>query len=245
MTCFPCIFEFVVRSGGTGRRARLRSSYNSVCVATNSLQDNEIRAHRSHLTLSRFLAFDKIEAFQKQRESLDAEIMKLQQFISATANLVPDILREATLSRLESTQELQSVRDIGLTEAVQIVLKSAEGDWLTVAQVRDRLLSLSFDFGLYTSNPLASISTALHSLPSALFHYRHSLLSLPFAIFRSPVWKYYGTCFYYVYHYCLRDFLLHKTCDRQLVLARPARSQCAVRRFKVPAAVWSTLLRWT
>ena len=108
-----------------------------------------------------FETFDKLEGLQKQRESLDAEIMKLQQFISATANLLPDDMRDATLARLQSAQELQRVRDTGLTEAVQTVLKSAEDAWLTVAQVRDKLFILGFDFSLYSTNPLASISAIL------------------------------------------------------------------------------------
>jgi hypothetical protein len=108
-------------------------------------------------------AFEKVEALQKQRETLDAEIMKLEQFISATANFLPDDQRDLMMKRMQVTQDLQRVRDSGLTEAVRIVLAAAE-DWLTVAQVRDRLMTLGFDFSLYSTNPLASISTTLRRM---------------------------------------------------------------------------------
>jgi hypothetical protein len=110
-------------------------------------------------------AFNRLEELQRQRESLDAEIMKLEQFISATANLLPDDQRDLAMRRMETMRELQRVRDSGLTEAIQIVLKSA-GDWLTTAQVRDKLISLGFDFSLYSTNPLSSISTILRRMKS-------------------------------------------------------------------------------
>lgn len=108
-------------------------------------------------------AFEKIDELQTRRESLDAEIMKLEQFISATANFLPDDQRELIMDRLQSGQDLQRVRDSGLTESVRTVL-AKEADWMTTTQVRDKLIALGFDFSLYTSNALASVSTTLRRL---------------------------------------------------------------------------------
>jgi len=108
-------------------------------------------------------AFEKMDQLQKQRESIDADIMKLEQFISAIANFLPDDQREVVMGRLQSMQDLQRVRDSGLTEAVRTVLAAAE-DWMTTTQVRDKLIALGFDFSFYTTNPLASVSTTLRRL---------------------------------------------------------------------------------
>jgi hypothetical protein len=108
-------------------------------------------------------AFEKMEQLQKQRESLEAEIMKLEQFISATANFLPDEQRDLVMTRIQVIQDLQRIRDSSLTEAARRVLAAAR-DWLTTTQVRDKLMTLGFDFSLYTTNPLASISTTLRRM---------------------------------------------------------------------------------
>ncbi len=110
-------------------------------------------------------ALQKVQELQEQRESLDAEIMKLEQFISATANLLSDDHRDMAMKAMELNQDLQRVRDSGLTNAVRTVLATAK-DWLTVAQVRDRLIALGFNFSLYSTNPLASVSTTLRRMKS-------------------------------------------------------------------------------
>jgi hypothetical protein len=108
-------------------------------------------------------AFAKMEHLRGQRESLDAEIVKLEQFISATANFLPDQQRDLVMRTVQNLQDLQRVRDSSLTESVRVVLAAAK-DWLTTTQVRERLLALGFDFSLYTTNPLASISTTLRRM---------------------------------------------------------------------------------
>src|SRR2546425_970822 len=108
-------------------------------------------------------AFEKIEDIQQQREKLDAEFVKLEQFITATANFLPDEHRNLAMRLLKSLGDLQRARDFGLTESIRAVLRT-EGDWLTTSQVRDRLDALAFDFSVYTTNPLASISTTLRRM---------------------------------------------------------------------------------
>lgn len=111
-------------------------------------------------------AFEKIEILQAEREKLDGEIMKQEQFISATANFLPDDQRELIARRMEIGQTLQNIREGGLTDAIRALLKQESGNWLTATNVRDRLISFGFDFSDYSTNPLASISTTLRRMKS-------------------------------------------------------------------------------
>jgi hypothetical protein len=108
-------------------------------------------------------SIQKIEKLHKEREALDIEIAKQEQFVYATANFLPDEHRKLVTERIRLFQDLTRVRDAGLADAVRAVL-AAEGDWLTTTQARDRLISLQFDFGSYTTNPLASVSTTLRRM---------------------------------------------------------------------------------
>jgi hypothetical protein len=105
-------------------------------------------------------AIDAIEKLRMQREAIEAEIMKQEQFIAATANFLPKEERELIVDRLKTIHVLHRVRQSGLTSAVRVVLSSTEA-WMTAAQVRDRLISRGFDFSSYSSNPLASVATTL------------------------------------------------------------------------------------
>ena len=109
-------------------------------------------------------AFSKLEKLQQQRESIEAEAMKLEQLIAATANMLPDDIKDRVMLRLTTLRELFRLQDVGLTDAIRTILKKAAGNWLTVTNVRDRLVSLGFDFTGYSTNPLASVSTTLRRL---------------------------------------------------------------------------------
>lgn len=109
-------------------------------------------------------AFEKLEELQRARETIEAETMKLEQLIAATANMLPDDVRTLVMQRMEMLRELSRFRDVGLTDAIRSVLRQGSGDWLTATNVRDRLLSLGFDFTAYSTNPLASISTTLRRM---------------------------------------------------------------------------------
>jgi hypothetical protein len=111
-------------------------------------------------------AFEKIDRLQVEREKLDAEIMKQEQFISATANFLPDDQRDLVSRRMAIGQSLQNVRESSLTNAIRTILRQESGNWLTVTNVRDRLLGLGFDFSDYSTNPLASVSTILRRMKS-------------------------------------------------------------------------------
>jgi hypothetical protein len=110
--------------------------------------------------------FSKLDKLYSDRESIDGEIMKTEQFIVAAANMCPDNVRDLTTRRIEVLQELYKVRGEGLTDAIRAVLKAAHGDWMTVTNVRDRMSKAGFDFSSYSSSPLASISAILRRMKS-------------------------------------------------------------------------------
>jgi hypothetical protein len=107
-----------------------------------------------------------LKRLHDQRLATDGEILKSEQFISATANLLPESDRTLILDALETLQELYRLREVGLTDAIRGILKSSPGQWFTAANVRDRLIALGFDFSGYTANPLASVSTTLRRAKS-------------------------------------------------------------------------------
>jgi hypothetical protein len=111
-------------------------------------------------------AFTKLEQLYVERESIDSEIMKLEQLIGATANMLPAEVQDLASKRIAVLQELYRVREAGLTNAIRATLRGAAGDWLTVTNVRDQLIKAGFDFSTYSTNPLASISAILRRLKS-------------------------------------------------------------------------------
>ena len=111
-------------------------------------------------------AMNKLEELQRKRDAIDAEALKLEQLVIATANMLPDETKSLLLRRMEILQALTQLREGGLTDAIRAILQAAPGDWLTVTNVRDRLISAGFDFSRYSTNPLASISTTLRRMKS-------------------------------------------------------------------------------
>ncbi len=110
--------------------------------------------------------FSKLDKLYSDRESIDGEIMKTEQFIAAAANMCPDNVRDLTIKRIQVLQELYQVRGEGLTDAIRSTLKAAQGDWMTVTNVRDRMSKAGFDFSSYSASPLASISAILRRMKS-------------------------------------------------------------------------------
>ncbi|MBI4459262.1 MAG: hypothetical protein HY648_04285 [Acidobacteria bacterium] len=110
-------------------------------------------------------SFGKFAVLLQQREEIDAELMKLRQFLNATMNMLPEEVRATYIEQLDTMASQMG----GLTEAVRGVLKMAtkEGRFLTTMQIRDHLAKAGFDFSRYTSNPLASVNTTLRRFKSA------------------------------------------------------------------------------
>lgn len=111
-------------------------------------------------------AFARFGEIVDQRAKLELERAKLHQFIAATVNMLPDDDEQEFTDAFDRLLEKTEERTHSLTEAIRKALQGANQDWLTVAQVRDRLAASGFDFSGYTSNPLASISTTLKRFKS-------------------------------------------------------------------------------
>jgi len=107
------------------------------------------------------VALERFIAAKKQRDELDAELAKLSQFIMATINMLPDEEHNVFVKAYDEVAEVAKAKDIGLKRACLNVLLEASPEYLTAAQVRDKLVSSGFDFSDYTTNPLASVSTTL------------------------------------------------------------------------------------
>jgi len=106
----------------------------------------------------------KLDELNWQREQLDMEIAKLQQWIQATVNLLPDEATTKFQARLAEMERESEIATAGLTDAIRGTLQLNYPKWLTVANVRDSLIARGFDFSSYKSNPLAAISTTLRRL---------------------------------------------------------------------------------
>jgi hypothetical protein len=109
-------------------------------------------------------AIEKMDQLTWQKESIDMEIAKLQQFVVATMNLLPDEVKEQFLARLDKIIEQQSKNVASLTDATRTVLRSVYPNYKTVADIRTKLVETGFDFSSYVSNALASVSTTLRRL---------------------------------------------------------------------------------
>jgi len=109
-------------------------------------------------------AFTKVMTLSTEREQIDIQLAKLKQYIFATINMLPDEKRDEWLQAFEDTGRAVESMTASLTEAIKRVLQDSPKQWLTVAQVRDRLKSRGFDFSLYASNPLSSVSTTLRRM---------------------------------------------------------------------------------
>jgi hypothetical protein len=104
-------------------------------------------------------ALQKFAVLFKQRGEIDAELLKLRQFIYATTNMLPEEEKgtfQAGLAELAAQMG-------GPTEAVREILKFAaqEQTYFAATEVRDHLVKSGFDFSSYNSNPLASVNTIL------------------------------------------------------------------------------------
>lgn len=101
----------------------------------------------------------------QQRAEIDAEILKLRQFLHGTMNMLSNTdkrIFQAQLANMEA-------RSGGLVEAVREILKMATHTqtYFTAAEVRDNLIKAGFDFSEYRSNPLASVNTTIRRFKSS------------------------------------------------------------------------------
>ncbi len=103
------------------------------------------------------LYLKRAELYEK-RMAVNAEIDKITQLLFAAANMLPDDARENVLEKLRPLAETNHLREVSLKASILAIHEVANREWLTVREVRDRLISSRFDFS-DTASPLASIST--------------------------------------------------------------------------------------
>lgn len=106
-------------------------------------------------------ALNRLQEIIDQRDELEVESAKLQQFITATINMLPEDKSEEFTDALSMVLAEKHIKSYSLTQAIRNALQDANRRWLTVAQVRDKLFASGFDFSGYTANPLASVSATL------------------------------------------------------------------------------------
>jgi hypothetical protein len=109
-----------------------------------------------------------VERFQllaEQNRNNNFEMLKLRQYMTATLPLLGEKDREAYECLVNGILE---DADAGvastLTFAIKRTLQVHFPDYLTVAKVRDELVTAGFDFSSYKSNELASVSTTLRRI---------------------------------------------------------------------------------
>lgn len=103
---------------------------------------------------------EQILQIERQQKELAADKDRLLQFAAATLNMLKEQEQAAYREIMEALERRAAT---GLTDAIRGVLQTSD-EWLSAVQVRNRLVEDGFDFGGYTSNPLASIHTVLKRL---------------------------------------------------------------------------------
>jgi hypothetical protein len=103
----------------------------------------------------------KLRTLIQQRDDTELDISKTRQFVRATVNMLPDDERQKMEALLAYVDNSDNQNRAGLAEAIRGILERSPKRWFTVAQVRDALHDVGFDFSRYTSNPLSSVSTTL------------------------------------------------------------------------------------
>jgi len=119
-------------------------------------QDNMTVINYSQLLKN---ALNESTELSSERARIDARLLKLQQFIYAAINLLPE--EERSMYQAEVATLASQFGN--LTDSIREILKLAtqRETFFTAAEVRDQLKSAGFDFSEYTSNPLASVNTIL------------------------------------------------------------------------------------
>src|ERR1700720_1696768 len=96
------------------------------------------------------IAMARLSAISKETDALETEAAKLRQFVMATINMLPDEERETFIKAFATVNEGMKAKEAGLKDATLKILREARpNQWLTVAQVRDRLQASGFDFSFY------------------------------------------------------------------------------------------------
>lgn len=109
-------------------------------------------------------ALEKFISLASEKERLEDEIAKVQQFMYATMNLLSDEASDRVETKLRPWVEKIVGNVASLRDSIKKVLVTSYPSKLTAAQVRDQLRAIGFDFSSYKSDPLPSVSTTLRRL---------------------------------------------------------------------------------
>lgn len=105
-------------------------------------------------------AMEEFDSLLKERQELDLKIAQKEQFIRATMYQLPDAERKTVEDWFNSL----NTGIAGLSVSIRKVLASSPKKFHTATEVRDALVKQGFDFGNYSSNPLASVHSSLKRL---------------------------------------------------------------------------------
>lgn len=96
----------------------------------------------------------------RQRQEIDFDLSQREQFIRATVNMLPEEERVSW----ETLLNAMTVGDVGLSDSIRNVLKSAPRKFYTASEIKNMLVKSGFDFSKYTASPLSSVHAALKRL---------------------------------------------------------------------------------
>jgi hypothetical protein len=97
----------------------------------------------------------------RQKQEIDFDLAQREQFLRAKVNMLPEDQKEPWETLLAAI----SVGDVGLSDSIRNVLKSAPTQkFYTATEVKHMLIKSGFDFSKYTANPLSSVHAALKRL---------------------------------------------------------------------------------
>ena len=105
----------------------------------------------------------EIKRLRDERDAINFDFLKVIRLLEVTASMLPD----ADVDFVQTTDAIMmrlNRESIGLTEAVQIVLRRSPGTIFAPPQVRKELERNGFSFVGYRSNPLTSIASTLKRL---------------------------------------------------------------------------------
>jgi hypothetical protein len=105
--------------------------------------------------------FTEYSNMLRRRQEIDLELAQKEQFLRATINMLPE---DGKKQSWEALLGAMSAGDVGLSDAIRNVLKTAPRRFLTATEVKQMLIKAGFDFSKYTTNPLSSVHAALKRL---------------------------------------------------------------------------------
>ncbi|HTW58810.1 MAG TPA: hypothetical protein VMD99_11815 [Terriglobales bacterium] len=93
----------------------------------------------------------------RQRDEAEIELAKMKQLIVSVFSMLPEDQQKPNQQAIDDME----AESAGLQDAIKLVFSTNPGAWLTVSDVRERLIDTGFDFRRYKANPLASIGTTV------------------------------------------------------------------------------------